>query len=76
MRDLRTAAFARCVPGKQWVGRRLGWRVGGRAVSDIVDRLRAEADETRSEERELLLREAAALIERLRTDLREKYRHD
>lgn len=45
-------------------------------MSDIVDRLRAEADETRSEERELLLREAAALIERLRTDLREKYRHD
>lgn len=45
-------------------------------MTDIVDRLRAEADDTRSEERERLLREAADLIERLRTELREKTRHE
>lgn len=40
-------------------------------MNDITERLRAEADDTRSEERERLLREAADLIERLRRDLRE-----
>jgi hypothetical protein len=37
---------------------------------DIVERLRFEADDTRSEERERLLREAADLIERLRAYVR------
>ena len=39
-------------------------------MSDIVERLRIEADDTRSEDRERLLREAADLIDRLRQDCR------
>lgn len=40
-------------------------------MKDIVERLRAEAGDTRSEERERLLREAADLIEKFRRELAE-----